>query len=104
MKTLTLAIALAMAVYGQTDKNKDKNHENRQKPGVSSMTGCVDQQGETYRLLPEGQAVGGVELRGRAFSDDNFARYLGSKVTVRGSLEGNVFHVTDIRQVSETCR
>jgi hypothetical protein len=42
-------------------------------------------------------------LRGRAFTDDNFARFVGHKVKVAGESKDGVFHVDKIEKIAETC-
>ena len=42
-------------------------------------------------------------LRGRAFTDDNFARFVGHKVRVTGESKEGVLHVDKIEKIGETC-
>ena len=71
------------------------------------MTGCLDQQGETYVLRGLDQARRVATLRGKAFSDDNFARYVGHKVTVYGNVtkdgDTTVVHVTKVDDGGPGC-
>ena len=70
-----------------------------------TVTGCLDQHGETYVLTGDRELRVKYTLRGAGFSDDNFARYLGHRVEVRGNAEeGNVIRVRDIKTLSESCQ
>lgn len=109
-KVAMIALLAGLPIVAQADRNtrepreRDQSRERKEaRKATEPMTGCVDQRGETYRLMPEGRATGGTVLRGRAFSDDNFARYVGHKVSVEGSLEGDTLHVTKITKIAETC-
>ena len=42
-------------------------------------------------------------LRAKGFTDDNFARYIGHKVTVHGRQGCETFEVVKIENVSDTC-
>lgn len=78
-----------------------------QKPAETTMTGCVDQREDVFVLTGDEQLKAVAVLHGDGFSDDNFARHMGHKVTVQGSLsvsgEQRVMKVRKITQVSETC-
>jgi len=71
------------------------------------MTGCIDQRGENYVLTGDDELKKKAVLRGRTFSDDNFARYLGHKVKVQGSAvtegEDAVINVDRIDDISGSC-
>jgi hypothetical protein len=72
-----------------------------------SLTGCVDQRGETY-VLAGATMKEGARLSGKAFSSDNFARYIGQTVTVRGTVDRSVspavVDVVKIDAVSDSCK
>lgn len=72
-----------------------------------SLTGCVDQRGETY-VLAGSSMKEEAKLSGKAFSDENFARYVGHTVTVKGNVDRSVtppvVNVVRIDEVSATCR
>lgn len=72
-----------------------------------TMTGCIDQRGERYILTEDERLNKRAVLRGRAFSDDNFARYVGHRVTVQGSSspegEERIISVDRLDDVAETC-
>ena len=72
-----------------------------------SVTGCLDQQGEAYVLRDLKDAAKVAVLRGKAFKDDNFAKYVGHKVTVHGDVtkegETTIVHVTKIEDQGAGC-
>lgn len=67
------------------------------------ITGCLDQRGEGYVLKSEKDMKDVTKLKGKAFSDDSFARYVGHKVTVSGDRDGELLLVTKIVNVADTC-
>jgi hypothetical protein len=101
MKTLILFTACLMWAAPQTEQPKPSRQT--QKAKQTTMTGCVDERGERYVLSSESDMSKLTTLKGKAFSDDNFARYVGHKVTVHGSLNGESFEVTKIDNISDTC-
>jgi hypothetical protein len=98
----TLSLGVALLASG-ADSRSPKPQRQTRPPASATMTGCVDQRGETYVLTAEGAMDKSATLRGRAFSDDNFARYVGHKVKVTGDSKDGVFHVDRIDKVAETC-
>lgn len=89
-------IAAALSAAPETGKQK-KSHTG------TSLTGCLDQRGERYILSSEADMSKVTTLLAKGFSNDNFARYIGKKVTVKGAHKAEVFEVTKIETVSETC-
>lgn len=98
-----LAVPLTWSAQGKSEKKTPQKN----RAATQSITGCVDQQGETYVLRELTAARAVTTLRGKAFSDDNFARYVGHKVTVHGTVqkEGNVpvINVTKVDDASPGC-
>ena len=47
-----------------------------------TYSGCIDQRGEQYVLSGTSQMRTVAILRGKGFSDENFARYIGHSVTL----------------------
>src|ERR671915_54788 len=99
MMRVIAASFLAIALLAAPEKTQKKP----KKAPESALTGCVDQRGEQYVLTSEKDMTAVSQLRGKAFSDDNFARYVGRKVTVEGNTSNGVFEVTKITQVAESC-
>jgi len=71
------------------------------------MTGCLDEKGEVYILRDLTTARETATLRGKGFTNDNFARYVGHTVTVHGTIEKEgdltVVHVTKIDDAGPGC-
>jgi hypothetical protein len=97
---------LAFAVYlqaappqtGKTQKSAAKD----------SLKGCVDERDGQYVLTNDTDLQPIARLQPAAGSpEDNFARHMGHKVTVRGKIskEGSlpVMTVMDVETVSQTC-
>jgi hypothetical protein len=78
------------------------------KPAKASLTGCVDERDGQYVLTNDTNLQPTARLRPAAGSpEDNFARYMGHKVTVRGKLLKQdplpVMTVEGIETISEVC-
>lgn len=101
---LTWMLAAAFCLIAAAEEPAPKPRAGK----VASLTGCVDQKGEQYVLTSVDSMQVMAVLRGRAFTDDNFARYVGQKAEVQGELreekDERVLHVTRIDKISETCR
>ena len=111
MRTAQAVLALFLAVTamgGAADTTKNRKPGKTQSGTAESMTGCLDQRGEAYFIAgPDLKAE--AQLKGKTFSDDNFARYIGHLVTVTGSVdrtsaEKPVVSVVKIENVKDTCR
>jgi hypothetical protein len=98
MRRLFLALVIAVPVAWSAPETQTKKPKAQAKKSASksdgdkaaapaSLTGCLDQRGETYVLRELGTAGTVSTLKGKVFSDDNFARYVGHKVTVHGTLQ-----------------
>jgi len=77
------------------------------KAGESSMTGCVDQQEGHYVLVDDRNLKPVASLEAQGFPQEGFAKYMGNKITVRGTVKSSgsqpVFSVRRIEKVSEQC-
>ena len=91
----TLLLTLAFADPRSASKTKPIKE--------TSLTGCLDQRQETYVLTSGADMSTLTTLKGKSFSDDNFARYVGQKVKVSGSVEANTMQVRRIDKVADTC-
>jgi hypothetical protein len=103
---LLIALASLLPAVGQEDRDKPESRQRRAPTAETTITGCVDQKGDLFVLIgPHMQNE--TVLKGRAFSDDNFARFVGHKATVRGELkeEGQrkVLHAVRIEKAADTC-
>jgi len=111
-----LLLGLMVALLARSDsppqaktpkESAKKGSPNGSGQAVKPITGCLDQQGEGY-VLRELSTAGTVSaLKGEMFSDDNFARYVGHKVTVHGRVqkegERSVLHVTKVEDGGAGC-
>jgi hypothetical protein len=110
---LMIALPLAWSTPETEGPRKDAAKKSAPKTAekgrsaTNSLTGCLDQQGETYILRELGTAGTVSTLKGKAFSDDNFARYVGHKVTVHGTMQkegdASVLHVTKVDDAGPGC-
>jgi hypothetical protein len=103
---LLIALATLLPAVGQEATEKPETRQGQGRPAETTMTGCVDQKGDLFVLIgPHMQSE--TILKGRAFSDDNFARFVGHKATVKGELkeEGDrkVLHAVRVEKAADTC-
>lgn len=93
------SFALAAAQQGTTKKQPAAR--------PTAMTGCIDEQEGRYILINDQTRDLVAKLEAEGFPVEGFAKHLGHKVTVRGSVasEGSnpVFKVRTIETVSESC-
>src|SRR3954451_21134848 len=84
MRTAQAVLALFLAgtaIGGAADTTTNRKSSPTRSPVTEAMTGCLDQRGEAYYLAgPDLKAE--AQLKGKSFSDDNFAQYIGHLVTV----------------------
>jgi hypothetical protein len=92
---------MAAALPQSSKPNKPQRDSAQSKE--ATLEGCVDQQGETYVLRSIADMTKWTTLKGKSFSDDNFARFIGRKVSVRGTLAEGILKVTSIEKIAETC-
>ena len=97
--TAVLAFCLA-AVAAQPDKSRPAAR--------TSVTGCVDERDGDYVLTTDTDLRPTARLKPAAGSpEDNFARHMGHRVTVKGALEKAdplpIITVSSIQTLSETC-
>jgi hypothetical protein len=74
----------------------------------ASLTGCVDEHDGQYVLTNDTDLKPTARLQPAAGSpEDNFARFMGQKVTVRGTLSSEqplpIMTVENLKPVSQTC-
>jgi len=81
--------------------------DSAKKPAVTKMSGCIDQRDGIYVLTGDKELNAVAVLHGEGFSDDNFARYVGHKVTVEGTVakegDSSTVKVRKITDVADTC-
>jgi hypothetical protein len=88
-------------------KQPDKKEQPKGKRDSDSLMGCVDQEQSRYILINDRNRSPIANLEAEGFPTEGFAKYLGHKVTVRGtSSPGDgrpVFRVRSIDRISENC-
>jgi hypothetical protein len=115
---VSLAAFLALCMMptilsAMADSPDQQQKENRQVPSkakaeAGSMTGCVDQQDGKYVLVDDRSLSPVADLEADGFPTEGFAKHVGNKVTVRGTVNSNgprpLVKVRSIQRVSEGCK
>ena len=77
------------------------------KSSGTMLKGCVDEQAGRYVLVSDETLAVLANLEADGFPVEGFAKYVGHKVTVRGTSNPNgnrpVFKVRSIETISDTC-
>ena len=79
-----LLLVMCVSAVAQNAPKPRKGAEARQ--SVTTLTGVLDQKGSDFVLSGEDAMQTAAVLRASGFSDDNFARFVGLRVQVRGEL------------------
>jgi hypothetical protein len=103
MRNLMVLLMLACSVAAASPQTA------KAKPAAkASLTGCIDEHDGQYVLTNDTNLQPTARLKPAAGSpEDNFARHMGHKVTVRGVLSKEeplpILTVESIETVSQTC-
>lgn len=104
MAVLTLTVLWASVAFAVPQQSQSKP---RTPVKQTSMTGCVDEQDGRYILIHDQTRALIANLEAEGFPPEGFAKHLGHKVTVRGSVasegEHPVFKVRSIETISDAC-
>jgi hypothetical protein len=111
MKAIYVAAALTLSLpLGAQAPQKEKPaapQKKAVKQQTASLTGCVDERDDGYVLTDPMDLRLLAKLEGDDPEHSSYAKYLGQKVTVTGSLtksgEAPSMRVRTIKSVSETC-
>jgi hypothetical protein len=103
MRAILMVILSAAMIWAAPETKRGKHPTPRSEDAKQEITGCLDQRGERYVLKSKEDMKEVTALKGKAFSDDNFARYVGHTVTVYGSKDRDVFQVMKVVNVADTC-
>jgi len=110
MTRLLVLIAAATVTFSSVGGAADKKPAKPSKGAAvktTSFTGCIDQRGENYVLTGDKELRTVAILHGEGFKDDNFARDMGHKVTIEGTLTGDAdpktIRVTKVTKISDSC-
>ena len=91
----------------QPSKKGSKAPASPKEPQSASLTGCIDEQDGLWVILNDQTRSILAKLLADGFPTEGFAKYLGHKVTVRGTSSsdgpGTQFKVRQIQTISETC-
>jgi hypothetical protein len=104
---ISAVMLMSTSVAPAADKKPAKRGKGAPAVKSTSFTGCIDQRGENYVLTGDKELRTVAVLHGEGFNDDNFAREMGHKVTVEGTLAGDAdpktIRVTKVTKISDTC-
>jgi hypothetical protein len=104
-----LAVVLPSAtIFAVQAPNSEKKQTGKKiVTSGASMTGCVDEKDGHYILVDDQGLNPMADLEADGFPTEGFAKHMGHKVTVRGTLNSGstrpVFKVRSVATVSETC-
>jgi hypothetical protein len=118
--TAALLTAQPISASDSTAQDPKSSQKGRSKSAGTSLTGCVDEQDGHYVLVDDRNLTPIANLEAEGFPVESFAKHLGHKVTVRGTVnpaaspapggkagdtagERSSFKVRSIETVSESC-
>jgi hypothetical protein len=100
---LILTVLWASLALAAPQDNQPKQQPAKQ----TALTGCVDEQDGRYVLIHDQTRDLIANLEAEGFPTEGFAKHLGHKVTVRGSVSSEgphpVFKVRSVETISEAC-
>jgi len=102
---LLMGVVLCLAPHAVNARGQDDPIKRADPQTKQSLTGCVDQQYGQYVLLDD-QMVKITALQSSGADQNIFAKFVGRKVTVRGTKSSGPkasFTVTGVEQVADTC-
>jgi hypothetical protein len=102
------AVSFAGGDSADQQQQRDRKSPESKKTDGGSLTGCVDEQeGGRYVLIDERNLTPIANLEAEGFPNEGFAKHLGQKVTVRGTINSSgarpVFKVRSIETISSAC-
>src|SRR4051812_29242776 len=95
-------------VAAQAPASQKKQSDTKKKAAPqASLSGCIDQQEGHYVLVDDRALTPVADLEADGFPTEGFAKYMGQKVTVRGTSNPGstrqAFKVRSVETISETC-
>jgi len=105
---LTFARSNSAMVRSQDQPPKAEPKEKADPKGqMAALTGCVDEQDGKWVLVNDQTMAIVAKLAADGFPMEAFAKYMGHKVNVRGTVSsddsGSTFKVREIKTISDTC-
>jgi competence protein ComGC len=104
---LALIGATALPIAALAPQQEKQQPKKDSKTGNDSMTGCVDEQNGNYVLTNDRDLALIAHLEADGFPTEAFAKHMGHKVTVRGTVVPGssepTFKVRSVTPVSDTC-
>jgi hypothetical protein len=110
-RRIAVTIAVILFTIGSShaalEAGQEQQPKKESKSAGDSMTGCVDEQNGRYVLTNDSDLALIAILEADGFPTEAFAKHLGHKVTVRGTvIPGGpqpTFKVRSVAAVSDTC-
>jgi hypothetical protein len=101
-------VAPSATIFASQAPNSEKKQTGKKTvTSGASMTGCVDEKDGHYILVDDQGLNPMADLEAEGFPTEGFAKYMGHKVTVRGTSNSGsarpLFKVRSVETVSETC-
>lgn len=108
-RTVALTVAVLGILWASCGPAAAQDSRPKQPPAAkqAALTGCVDEQDGHYVLIHDQTMDLIATLEAEGFPTEGFAKHLGHKVTVRGTVTSEeprpVMKVRSIETVSEAC-
>jgi hypothetical protein len=104
---LGLLAAGSLTIAAPAEQKQQPKKDSKAKSNSASMTGCVDEDDGHYILLNDRTRAPIANLEAVGFPVEGFAKHLGHKVTVRGTVnpagDRPLFRVRSIDTISDSC-
>jgi hypothetical protein len=103
-----IVLAPVALLCAQAPATQKKESDGKKKAAPSaSLSGCIDQQEGRYVLIDDRTMNPIADLDADGFPTEGFAKYMGQKVTLRGTSNSGstrpAFKVRSIEKISDTC-
>lgn len=85
-KMRSILFCVLLAVASSSLLASQSQQERSTTPATQVITGVIDQKGDTFVISDLKKVKPIAKLKAEGFSDDNFARFVGMKVRVRGRM------------------
>jgi len=103
----TWVVCTPRLVAAADEQQQGSKKDSKTKGDSASMTGCIDEDNGHYVLISDRTRATIANLEAEGFPVEGFAKHVGHRVTVRGTVNpaGDVplFRVRSIETINETC-